>query len=190
MAPSLPGISEGTSGDRRKSVFPVRPIKIPNLEVQFLIFSLRNFKCKFSRVDNLIYTLLSGPLIALILGFFLRKTEGKVYGFSANDNLPAYQFISIMVAMFLGIVISAGEILKERNIIRKEQFLRFQPLQLYQFQDRFSVGYCGTPDVSLYHCRECDDGHYRYDLSYWLVLFSVACFGVLAGLLFSSWSQT
>ena len=65
----------------RKSIFPVRPIKIPNLEVQFLFFSLRNFLCKFSRIDNLIYTLLSGPLIALILGIFLRKNRSKCIQF-------------------------------------------------------------------------------------------------------------
>jgi ABC-type multidrug transport system ATPase subunit len=182
LASRRPEIAEPS----RKSIFPVRPIKIPNLEVQFLIFSFRNFLCKFSRVDNLVLTLLSGPLIALILGFFLRKAEGNAYSFSASDNLPAYQFISIMVAMFMGIMISSGEILKERNIIRKEQFLEFSRFSYINSKIIFlllivalqSFLYTATGNAIL--------GIKGMTGAYWIVLFSVACFGVLTGLLFSS----
>lgn len=170
----------------RKSIFPVRLIKIPNLEVQFLIFSLRNFRCKFSRIDNLVYTLLSGPLIAFILGFFMRKTEGNAYSFSANDNLPAYQFISIMVALFMGIVISSGEILKERNIIRKEQFLDFSRFSYINSKIVFLLLI-----IALQSFLYAATGNTIMEIkgmtgAYWIVLFSVACFGVLTGLLFSS----
>ena len=170
----------------RKSIFPVRLIKIPNLEVQFLIFSLRNFMCKFSRIDNLVFTLLSGPLIALILGFFMRKTEGNAYDFSANDNLPAYQFISVIVALFMGIVISSGEILKERNIIRKEQFLEFSRFSYINSKIAFLLLI-----VALQSFLYTATGNSIMEIkgmtgAYWIVLFSVACFGVLTGLLFSS----
>jgi ABC-type multidrug transport system ATPase subunit len=170
----------------RKSIFPVRPIQIPNLEVQFMIFSLRNFLCKFSRIDNLIFTLLSGPVIAFIFGFFLRKTEGNTYGFTVNDNLPAYQFISIMVALFMGIVISSGEILKDRNIIRKEQFLDFSRFSYINSKIVFLLVI-----VALQSFLYTGTGNALMEIkgmtgAYWIVLFSTACFGVLTGLLFSS----
>jgi ABC-type multidrug transport system ATPase subunit len=175
-----------TADIARKSIFPARLIKIPNLEVQFLIFSLRNFLCKFSRIDNLIYTLLSGPLIALILGFFLRRAEGAEYSFSANDNLPAYQFISIMVALFMGIVISSGEILKDRNILRKEQFLELSRFSYINSKIVFLLVI-----VALQSFLYTATGNTILEIkgmtgTYWIVLFSIACFGVLIGLLFSS----
>jgi ABC-type multidrug transport system ATPase subunit len=170
----------------RKAVFPTRPITIPNLEVQFLIFSLRNFKCKFSRVNNLIYTLLSGPIIALILGFFLRKSNGEVFVFSENNNLPAYQFISVITAMFLGIVISVGEILKERNIILKEQFLQLNRFSYINSKIVFLLLIVALQTFLYTIVGNALMGITGMMLSYWLVLFSVACFGVLVGLLFSS----
>jgi ABC-type multidrug transport system ATPase subunit len=170
----------------RKSIFPVRPIKIPNLEVQFMIFSLRNFLCKFSKIDNLVLTLLSGPLIALIIGFFLRKGAGDTYSYESNFNLPAYQFISIMVAMFMGIVISSGEILKERNIIHKEHFLAFSRFSYINSKIIFLVLI-----VALQSFLYTAIGNTILEIkgmtgSYWIVFFSAATFGVLTGLLFSS----
>jgi ABC transport system ATP-binding/permease protein len=171
---------------QRKSVFPIRPIHIPNLEVQFIIFSLRNFLCKFSRINNLIYTLLSGPLIALLLGFFLRPPGSHSAFFSTNSNLPAYQFISVLVAMFMGMVISAREILKEKNIVQKEQFLEFSRFSYINSKIIFLLLIVALQSFLYTIIGNAILGIKGMIWSYWIVLFSVACFGVLTGLLFSS----
>ena len=171
----------------RKSIFPTRLIKIPNLEVQFLIFSLRNFKRRFSRINNLIYTMLSGPVIALILGFFLRQPDGNSANFSANSNIPAYQFISVMVAMFMGIMISAGEIIKERNIIQKEQFLEFSRFSYINSKIIILLLIVALQSLLYTITGNAMLGIKEMVWPYWIVLYSVACFGVLTGLLFSSY---
>ncbi len=170
----------------RKSVFPTRPIKIPNLETQFLIFSLRNFKCKFSRINNLIYALLSGPLIALILGFFLRHPQGSVAHFSANVNLPAYIFISVIVAMFMGIILSAEEIFKERNVIFKEQFLELSRFSYINSKIIYLLLIVALQSFLYTVIGNAMMGISGMLWQYWIVIYSVAGFGVLTGLLFSS----
>ncbi|MBN1415716.1 MAG: ATP-binding cassette domain-containing protein [Bacteroidales bacterium] len=170
----------------RKSIFPTRQIKIPNLEVQFLIFSLRNFLCKFSRINNIIFALLSGPVIALILGFFLRQQDGAQATFASNSNLPAYQFISVMVAMFMGIVISSGEILKERNILHKEQYLAFSRFSYINSKIFFLLIIVALQSLLYTVIGNALLGIKEMTGPYWIVLYSVACFGVLTGLLFSS----
>jgi ABC transport system ATP-binding/permease protein len=165
-----------------KSMLPARMLKIPNLEVQLLIFSIRNFKCKFSRVNDIIRTLTTGPAIALLIGLAFRIKVHGGYSFSANDNIPFYQFLSVVVAIFLGLVLSAGEILKERNMLEKEEYLEFSRFSyinskiLYLFPvialQTFLYVLTGNMILGIQHMV----------LPYWLILFSAACFGVLFGL--------
>lgn len=169
-----------------KTVFPTRIIRVPNLETQFLIFSIRNFKCKFSRVTNLIYTLLSAPLFALFLGFFLRHTENGKYVFAENINLPAYQFISVIISLFFGIVMSANEILKEKNILQKEQFLDFSRFSYINSKLTYLLLIVAMLTLMYTLTGNAFLGIKGMLLPYWLVFFSVASFGVACGLLFSS----
>jgi len=169
----------------RKSIFPTRPIKIPNLEIQLLIFSLRNFKCKFSRINNLIYALLSGPVIALILGFFLRQPQGHSSWFSTNTNLPAYMFISVIIAMFMGIILSAEEIMKERNIMLREQFLEFSRFSYVNSKIIYLLLIIALQSLLYIIIGNAMMGIKGMIWPYWIVIYSVACFGVLTGLLFS-----
>ena len=60
---------------------------------------------------------LVSPLLAVILGFFSKYVSGDDtnphrYIFSQNENLPAFLFMSVVVAIFLGLIIAAEEIIK------------------------------------------------------------------------------
>jgi ABC transport system ATP-binding/permease protein len=175
-----------SNGKIPKSLLPARMLKIPNLEVQLLIFSIRNFKCKFSRVGDILQALVTGPAVALLISLAFRIKVGGEYLFSMNDNIPLYQFLSVVVAIFLGLVLSAGEILKEKNMLEKEEYLEFS---------RFS--YINSKILYLFPVIALQTFLYVWTGSiilgirdmfwpYWLVLFSSACFGILLGLSFSS----
>ena len=91
-----------------------------------------------------------------------------------------------MVALFMGIVISSGEILKDRNIIRKEQFLGLSRFSYINSKIVFLLVI-----VALQSFLYTTVGNSILEIkgmivTYWIVLFSLACFGVLIGLLFSS----
>ena len=43
----------------------------------------------------------------------------------SNVNLPFYQFISVVIAIFLGLIASVDEMNREKNIAEKEEYLEF-----------------------------------------------------------------
>ncbi len=174
------------NGHPAKSLLPARILKIPPLEVQLLIFSIRNFKCKFSRVNDIIKTVLIGPVVALLVALLLRYSGQDKYTLLSNANLPIYQFISVLLAIFLGLILSADEIIRERNILQKEEYLEFSRfsylnskiLYLFPVIALQTLLYVGTGNLVL--------GIHELFWVYWLVLFSSGCFGILLGLFFST----
>jgi len=175
-----------SNGKITKSMLPARMLKIPNLEIQLLIFSIRNFKCKFSRVGEIIRTLFTGPATALLVALLFRLRTGGEYIYSQNENIPMYLFLSVVVAIFLGLVLSAGEILKEKNILEKEEYLEFSRFSYINSKILYLF-----PVIALQTFLYVLTGNSILGIrdilwSYWLVLFSSGCFGILLGLLFSS----
>ncbi|RLD83595.1 MAG: ABC transporter, partial [Bacteroidetes bacterium] len=76
----------------------------------------------------LLINFLEAPVLAFILGFFTKYIFGtsenpNQYLFSENENIPAYLFMSVIVAMFIGLTVSAEEIIKDRRILMRESFL-------------------------------------------------------------------
>jgi len=115
--------SQNTTLPAGKKVLPENILNVPTLDRQFLIFSLRNFKTAFSRTRSLINTILLSPLMALVFSVFMRSPAGSEYSFSANPYIPSFFYISYLFSVLMGLVISANEIFRERNIIHKEKYL-------------------------------------------------------------------
>ncbi len=169
-----------------RSILPARILKIPNLEVQLLIFSIRNFKCKFSRVNNIIKSLLIGPVIALLVSGLLRISGQGEYTLLTNPNIPLYQFISVVVAVFLGLIASVDEIIHERDILEKEEYLEFSRFSYLNSKILYLF-----PVIALQVFMYVLTGNLILGIKemfwvYWVILFSSAGFGVLLGLVFSS----
>ena len=105
---------------------PHSNLERPDRIRQFLIYFSRDLKSKLSNRQYLTLTLIEAPVLGLILSFIIRyipDPESKVYVFAENDNIPIYIFMSIIVALFLGLTISAEEIFRDRNILKREHFL-------------------------------------------------------------------
>jgi ABC-type multidrug transport system ATPase subunit len=160
--------------------------KKPGLIKQFRIFSERNLKIKTSDRQYLIINIMEAPVLAAIVGYFTRFSEGEHYLFFENKSLISYLFMSIVVVLFMGMSVSAEEIIKDRKIVQRETFLnlsRFSYLNskilflvlLSAFQS-FSFVVVGNLILEIHHMT----------LVYWLILFSVAVFSNLLGLNISS----
>ncbi|WP_455637739.1 ATP-binding cassette domain-containing protein [Parabacteroides sp.] len=115
----------------RPSFQPVKEEELPeNLQKkpswfkQFLIFLERNIRTKLTNKQYLAITLLEAPLLALIVALLTRYTDGDEYTLLANKNFVSYIFMSIIVVTFMGLSISAEEIIKDRTILKREHFLR------------------------------------------------------------------
>lgn len=108
--------------------YDVPPVhfKIPSLFKQFLVFIKRDILSKLANTQYLIVNLLEAPLLAFILSYLIKyfnvaNIEG--YTLNGNSNLPVYIFMSVIVAIFVGLSVSAEEIIKDRKILKREAFL-------------------------------------------------------------------
>lgn len=167
-------------------VLPLTNFHIPTLWHQFKIFSRRNFLAKIANRQYVIINLLEAPLLAFILGYFSKYSPEGQYAFSENINLPVYLFMSVVVALFMGLTISAQEIYKDRQILERESFLN---LSRWSYLNSKIIYLFVLSAIQMFAFVVV--GNYIleiHDMSiyYWVVLFSTACFANIVGLNISS----
>ena len=103
---------------------PKTNFKIPNLFNQFKIFTIRDLLSKIADKQYMLINMLEAPALAFILAFFTKYlTDTGEYVFSENQNLPIYLFMTVVVALFMGLSVSAEEIIQDRRILEREKFL-------------------------------------------------------------------
>jgi len=167
---------------KHKAILPKNFFNIPNIEVQFKIFSIRNFLSKLANRQYVIINLLEAPVLAFVLAFFTKYIPNDTYIFAENKNLPAYLFMSVVVALFLGLMVSAEEIFSDKKILERESFLNLS---------RFS--YLNAKITYLFALSALQMGLFvligntileieGMTFNYWLILFSTTCFANMLGL--------
>ena len=119
--------------DNKKKIKPSKKLpdisfKIPNKIQQFFVFVKRDMLSKMSNTQYLVINLLESLLLAFLLSFIIKyynvdEENNLGYIFSENSNLPVYIFMSVIVALFIGLTVSAEEIIKDRKILKREVFL-------------------------------------------------------------------
>jgi len=101
--------------------------KTPNKYKQFVVFTKRDVLSKIADTQYLIITLLEAPVLAFFLAilikYFNSSESDAHYTLFDNENLPVYIFMSVIVAIFMGLTVSAEEIIKDRKILKREAFL-------------------------------------------------------------------
>jgi energy-coupling factor transporter ATP-binding protein EcfA2 len=170
-----------------KKTVPARLFKIPDRFRQYLIFFKRNFLSKMADRQFLSISLLVAPLLAVILGYFTKyisgtDTEPHAYLFSQNENLPAYLFMSVIVALFLGLIISAEEIIKDRKILERESFLHLSRTSYLLSKVGFLFLLSAIQMLLFVIIGNAILEIKGMTFSYWAILFSTACFANIMGL--------
>ena len=159
--------------------------KIPNRLKQFKTYFIRDVLSKLTNKQYLLINFLEAPLLAAILAFFLKfynPENEHGYVFRLNENIPSYLFISVIVALFIGLTVSAEEIVKDRKILKRESFLNLSKgSYLYsKISVMFIISAIQTWSYILV-------GNWILGINgmwvdYWLILFSLFCFANLLGL--------
>ena len=70
---------------------------------------------------NMATTLIEAPLLAVLIAMVLRWSEDGKYTFASAFHIPTYLFLSLIVAMFLGLTNSADEIIRDRILLQRER---------------------------------------------------------------------
>lgn len=165
-----------------KSTFAV-PDRIRQLKVYFK----RDLLSKLANRQYVLINLLEAPALAYVMAFFLKfyrighGTAGE-YVFRQNDNIPQYLFISVIVALFLGLTVSAEEIIRDRKILAREKFLDLSWMSylLSKVGILFLISAIQTGLFVLVGHSVL--GVHGQHLQHWLLLFSVSCFANVLGL--------
>jgi ABC-type multidrug transport system ATPase subunit len=112
---------------------PVNPVPVPRAHkegarwrdewVRFNTILKRSFVSKLRNRANLLTTIVEAPLLAALIGFVLRYAEQTKYDFANAFHIPTYLFLSLIVAMFLGLTNSADDVIRDRTILQRERNL-------------------------------------------------------------------
>ncbi|WP_372752775.1 ATP-binding cassette domain-containing protein [Labilibaculum sp.] len=161
---------------------PQSDFKIPGKIKQFSIFWLRNVLSKLSNKQYLIINLFEAPLLAVILAYFTKFTTDGGYVFGDNKNFPVFLFMSVVVSMFLGLTVSAEEIIRDKRILQREKFLNLCRFSYLSSKIIFLFLLSAIQSISFvlvaHYILEIQDMIFAY----WLVLFTTSCFSNLIGL--------
>ncbi len=179
----LDGQKQETLAIKATSNFWSKSFKAPPWLGQWLVFCLRDLKSKWQNRQYVWLNLLEAPLLALLLaGLFRYHATDKLYTFGANSNIPAFFFVSVLVAFFLGLMVSAEEILKDRKILKRERFLHLEH-SAYLFSKLGILAGISALQSALFviishSILEIPDSY----ISSWWVMFSTSCVANLIGL--------
>ena len=167
-------------------------LHIPGRFVQLKIFAIRDLLSKLSNQQYLLINLLEAPVLAFILAYIVRyfpildQAEGSSYSFGMNVNIPAYVFMSVIVALFMGLTVSAEEIIRDRKILKRESFLNLSRSSYLYSKILILFGLSAIQTITYTII-----GNYILEidgmfLSFWLILFTTSCFANVLGLNISS----
>ena len=91
---------------------------------QFRTLLKRAFISKMRIRGNLLTTIVEAPLLAALIGVVLRySATGRQYDFASAYHIPTYLFLSLTVAMFLGLTNSCDDIIRDRIVLQRERNL-------------------------------------------------------------------
>ncbi|MBA3664815.1 MAG: ATP-binding cassette domain-containing protein [Bacteroidetes bacterium] len=184
-------IESNIHSEKKHTEIPESIFKIPNIFKQFKVFITRDVKSKLTNTQYLMINFLEAPLLAFILGYLVRFYNTDVdttkgYVFSENENIPAYMFMSVVVALFIGLTVSAEEIIRDRKIRKRESFLNLSKGSYLWSKIIIMFSLSAIQTLSFIIVGNLVLGIKGMYFDYWLVLFTTSCFANVLGLNISS----
>ncbi|MBL7864590.1 MAG: ATP-binding cassette domain-containing protein [Cyclobacteriaceae bacterium] len=176
--------------EEARTTMPVTQ-KIPNWFKQLFVFGKRDLLSKLANKQYLIINLSLSPFLALFMAYFVKYydfigVENAKYTFYNNSNIPVYFFMSVVVALFVGLIVSAEEIFRDRKIRKREAFLHLS-----------NSSYLASKIIILFSLSAIQTLTFIVvgnlileipltEIRYWMILFSCSCFSNVLGLNISS----
>ena len=164
---------------------------LPNWLKQLVVFVKRDVMSKAANKQYLTINFLIAPVLALFISYFVKYydavgVENPHYTFFYNNNIPVYFFMSVVVALFVGLIVSAEEIFHDRKILKRERYLHLSKSSylISKVFILFSLSALQTLTFILV-------GNWILEIPlseirYWFILFSCSCFANILGLNISS----
>jgi ABC-type multidrug transport system ATPase subunit len=172
------------------SSVPRNNYKVPGLFNQFKIFFHRDVLSKYYNKQYLILLIVEAPILAIMLAYFSKHftfVNGTPrYFFGENDSIPAFLFMAVIVSLFLGLVISAEEIFKDRKILIREKFLHLSRFSYLSSKILILFIISAVQSLVFLLISNAILEIKGMLLQQWLILFTASCWANLMGLNISS----
>ena len=165
---------------------PKSSLNQPSALNQFNIFGMRDIRSKLANRQYVLINLLEAPVLAAILAFIVRYSSGEEYIFGSNENIPSYLFMSIIVALFMGLTVSAEELIKDRKILKRESFLNLSRGSYLSSKLTILFGISAIQTLMFVLVGNAILEIKGMYLIFWAILFTTSAFANLLGLTISS----
>jgi ABC-type multidrug transport system ATPase subunit len=165
--------------------YPPKNLRIPSWFSQLKIYFIRDFLSKISNRQYIALSLLEAPILGFILAYIIRYVEdpnSNIYIFRVNENIPIYIFMSLIVALFLGLTVSAEEIFRDRKILKREAFLNLSRSSYLVSKITILFIISAIQAFLFIIIANTILGIREMFFVYWLALFSTAAFANMLGL--------
>jgi ABC-type multidrug transport system ATPase subunit len=161
--------------------------QIPKRVKQLQVFVTRDVLSKFSNKQYLYINLFEAPVLAFFIAFMVKyydsNADGEaVYDFFHNTNIPVYFFMSVVVALFFGLTMSAEEIFRDRKILKREEFLHLSRSSYLVSKVLVMFAISGIQTVLFILVGNSILEIPLTEVRYWAILFSCSCFANMLGL--------
>lgn len=168
---------------------PPKSLDIPSWFQQVKIYFKRDFLAKISNTQYLVLNILEAPALGLILSFLIRyiaDPNSNIYIFRENANIPIYIFMSLIVAMFLGLMVSGEEIFKDQKILNREKFLNLSRSTYLVAKIAILFIISAIQSILFVLVANTILSVKGLWFEYWWAMFTIATFSNLVGLILSS----
>jgi ABC-type multidrug transport system ATPase subunit len=173
-----------------ETALPQSKFRLPEKLSQLKTFIKRNITRKLADSQYMAITLLEVPILALILSYISKYSGEGGYVFGLNKNYPVFLFMAIIVALFVGLTVSAEEIYRDRKILEREKFLNVSRLSYLFSKVSFLFLISAIQSLSFVLVANTILEVRGMLFQQWLILFSTACFGNMLGLNISAGMRT
>ncbi len=168
--------------------------RTPSRLKQFMVFAQRDVLSKAADLQYVLITFLEAPVLAFFLAYLIRYFDESVknpeYTLMDNSNLPVYLFMSVIVAIFMGLTVSAEEIIKDRKILKRESFLNLSWNSYLVSKVLVQFGISAVQALTFVLVGNAITGIKGMTFEYWLILFSCWASANMLGLVISDSFKT
>lgn len=161
---------------------PPRRLSRPGWAGQLGVFFARTVRARLASRAYRWVNLLEPPLLAALTAGLCRGAPAGAYTIGDNPYLAVYFFMAVIVAIFLGLSVSAEEIVRDRRVLRRERFLHLS-WSAYSGAKMLHIGLLALLQTAM--CAAIGVAWLRIPDFFgklWLALFSAAVFGGALGL--------
>lgn len=175
----------------QKEKLPDNLYSIPGRWSQFKTYVKRDALKKLKDTQYQLINIFEVPILAFLLAFSTKflNTAGS-YNYAENSNIPTYLFMCVVVAIFVGLNVSAEEIFKDRKLLLREQFLNLSRFSYLNSKIFNLMGIAAFQSFMLVlignFILEIDNMLFGY----WIILFSTFVHAIILGLNISSGLKT